>query len=262
MILSRRNMLFGGAAGLGSIALGTQFNLARAQSIGGLNALKYQEVDDISNMGRFYGKLSYSGPPVEPIEMRVTKDSAICGEGVRSVQPLRVSDDGGLVDAVVQIRGITRGKPWEPVFDTTKIYQINCGFQPFVQIGKTTADAEIFNFDPILHNIHAYEVHKDIRREIFNFSQPKAGQVDFVPLKLRRGHLITIDCNAHNWMAAWVYTSASPYIAITTVDGEFEINDIPPGEYEVVAWHPALGERRAPLTVGPNDNLEFDVTLT
>jgi hypothetical protein len=247
---------------VGSLATASRFNLAHAQGLGGLSSLQYQALDAVPDAGRFHGRLSYAGPEVAPIEMRVSKDSAICGEGMRSMQPLRVSGDGGLADAVVHIRGVTSGKPWAPVFDTTKIYQIDCGFQPFVQIGKSTADAEIFNYDPILHNIHAYEVHNGIRRAMFNFSQPKAGQVDFVPLKLRRGHLVTLDCNAHNWMAAWIYTSPNPYIAITTVDGYFEITDIPPGEYEVVAWHPALGERTGPLTVAPRANLEFDVTLT
>ncbi len=262
MHLNRRNLLIGAAAGLGSLAAKSTVNFAHAQGLGGLSALKYQTLDTIPNPGRFRGKLSYSGAPVEPIEMQVTKDGSICGDGARDIQPLRVADDGGLSDAVVQIRGVTRGKPWTPVFDTTKIYQIDCSFQPFVQIGKSTADAEIFNYDPILHNIHAYEVHKGIRRAMFNFSQPKAGQVDFIPLRLRRGHLITLDCNAHNWMAAWIYTSPTPYIAITSKDGKFEIGDIPPGEYEVVVWHPALGERTGPLRVDPDADLHFDVTLT
>lgn len=262
MTLNRRNLMLGAAAGLGSLAAKSTFNFAQAQGLGGLSALEYQTLDTIPNPGRFRGKLSYAGPPVTPVEMRVTKDSSICGEGVRSIQPVRVSADGGLSDAVVHIRGVTAGKPWTPVFDTTKIYQIDCSFQPFVQIGKSTADAEIFNYDPILHNIHAYEVYNGTRRAMFNFSQPKAGQVDFIPLRLRRGHLITIDCNAHNWMAAWVYTSSSPYIAITSSDGQFDIGDIPPGEYEVVVWHPALGERTGPLSVGPNADLHFDVDLT
>jgi len=262
MILSRRNMLLGAAAGLGSIAAKSHFNVAHAQGLSALKGLSYQELDDISAPARFHGRISYAGPAIEPTEMAVTKDFSICGEGSRSVQPLRVSDAGLLGDAVVHIRGVTQGKPWPKVFDTTKIYQIDCGFQPFVQIGKATADAEIFNYDPILHNIHAYEVHKGIRREIFNFSQPNAGQVDFIPLRLRRGNLITLDCNAHNWMAAWIYTSTNPYIAVTSSDGAFEINDIPPGEYEVVVWHPVLGERSGPLIVDPNANLEFELTLT
>ena len=262
MILNRRNMLFGAAAGFGSVAANSHFNAAYAQGLGGLKSLSYQELDDIKQPGRFHGTLSYGGPDIDPVEMAITKDFSICGEGSRPVQTMRVSESGHLREAVVHIRGVTQGKPWPKVFDTTKIYQIDCGFQPFVQIGKATADAEIFNYDPILHNIHAYEVHKGIRREMFNFSQPKAGQVDFVPLRLRRGHLVTIDCNAHNWMAAWIYTSTNPYIAITSIDGKFEINDIPPGEYEVVVWHPVLGERSGPLSVAPNADLEFELTLS
>ena len=262
MTINRRSMMLGAIAGLGGLAAKMPLGAAYAQGLGGANALKYEELDTVQNGARFHGKLTYAGAPVEPIEMRVTKDAAICGEGMRSVQPLRVGKGGALSDAVIEIKGITRGKRWPPVFDTTKIYQIDCSFQPFVQIGKNTADAEIFNFDPILHNIHAYEVHKGIRRAIFNFSQPKAGQVDFVPLRLRRGNLVTIDCNAHNWMAAWIYTSPSPYIAVTSIDGVFEINDIPPGDYQVSAWHPALGEKTGALSVTPGADLEFDLVLS
>ena len=32
----------------------------------------------------------------------------------------------------------------------------------------------------------------------------------------------------------------NPYYAKTKKDGEFAINDLPPGTYRVVAWHPHL----------------------
>lgn len=262
MILGRRELMLGAAAGVGGLVGRSFYNTASAQSVGGANVPPYEEIGDVPNAARFRGRLSYAGPPVETTQLPVSKDSAICGEGFRSLQALRVSEDRALVEGVVELRGITRGKPWPSVFDTTKIYQIECSFQPFVQIGRNTADAEIFNYDPILHNIHAYEVYQGVRRELFNFSQPKAGQVDFVPLKLRRGHLVTIDCNAHNWMAGWIYTSSTPYITVTSTDGNFEIDDIPPGDYRVVTWHPALGERSADLTINAGDDLEFDVVLS
>lgn len=254
--------MVGAAAGLGSTIATSALSNALGQSLGGANALKYEAVDRVKNGGRFHGKLTYAGPPVTPIEMLVTKDSTICGDGLRSMQPLRVAADGALSDAVIHIKGVSRGKAWEPVFELARIYQISCTFQPFVQIVRNTADAEIFNYDPIMHNIHAYEVHKGIRRAMFNFSQPKAGQVDHVPLRLRRSNLVTIDCNAHNWMAAWIYTSPSPYLAVTSVDGMFDIPDIPPGDYEVSAWHPALGEKTGALTVNPGANLEIDLVLS
>ena len=249
MFVNRRFMLTGAAAACGGSMMQSSIGGALAQGLSAASAAKYEVVDVVEGGARFFGKLTYEGPEV-------------CGQGTRSVQPLNVAEDGSLADAVIHIKGVTRGKAWDPVFEDAKIYQIDCGFQPFVQIVRDTASAEIFNFDPILHNIHAYEIYEGTRRSMFNFSQPKAGQVDFVPLRLRRGNLVSIDCNAHNWMAAWIYTSSSPYLSVTSVDGRFEITDIPPGDYEVSAWHPALGERTGNLTIDAGANLEFDVVLS
>ena len=148
MILTRRKMMLGAATGLGAFAAKPYFTGVHAQGLSGANALRYKEAD-VPNPARFRGKLSYSGPPVVPTEIPVNKDSEICGDGFRSIQPLRVGNDAALTEAVVEVRGITAGKPWPSDFDTTKIYQIECSFQPFVQIGKSSADIEIFNYDPI-----------------------------------------------------------------------------------------------------------------
>lgn len=262
MVLSRRSMLAGvlstGAAGAATARFGSAF----AQGLGDASGLKYDATGSVRNGGKLRGTLKYAGPQIEPVKMKVIKDTNICGEGFRTVVPMRVSSESALADAVIQVRGITSGKPWDPVFESAKIYQTNCSFQPFVQIVRDSADADIVNFDSILHNVHAYEVYKGIRRSMFNFSQPRAGQVDTISLKLRRGNLVTIDCNAHNWMAAWIYTSPSPYLAVTSVDGAFEIEDIPPGDYQLSVWHPALGEKLADFSVGAGAVLDVDLVLS
>ena len=130
-----------------------------------------------------------------------------------------------------------------------------------MQIIHDKALVEIINFDPLLHNIHAYEVFQKTRRSMFNFAQPRAGQVDTIDLNFRRGNVLMIDCNAHNWMSAWVYTSPNPYLGVTSVDGRFDIPDIPPGNYEFVVWHPLLGEKTAALAVAPSDELNFNIVL-
>ena len=261
MILSRRSML-GGALSLSAAgAAAARFGPALAQGLGDAG-LKYEATGSVANGGFIRGALKYDGPAVEPVMMKVIKDTDLCGEGYRTVVPMRVAQNNALADAVIAIRGITSGKPWDPIFESAKIYQTNCSFQPFVQIVRDSAEAEIVNFDSILHNVHAYEFHKGIRRSMFNFSQPRAGQVDVISLKLRRGHLVTIDCNAHNWMAAWIYTSPSPYLAVTTVNGEFEISDIPPGDYQLSVWHPGLGEKLTDFSVRAGEVLDVDLVVS
>ena len=262
MTLSRRSMLFGALSAGGACVAAGRFGPALAQGLGDAASLKYEAIGSVQNGGTLRGALKYAGPPVEPVLMKVIKDTSICGEGFRTVVPMRVSSEGALADAVIQIRGVTAGKPWDPIFESAKIYQTNCSFQPFVQIVRESAEAEIVNFDSILHNVHAYEFHKGIRRSMFNFSQPRAGQVDTISLRLRRGNLVTIDCNAHNWMAAWIYTSPSPYLAVTSVDGAFEIGDIPAGDYQLSVWHPALGEKLADFSVREGDVFDVDLVLS
>lgn len=251
-VCTRRDVLLGALTGIGGMATGG-LGFAQAQ---GYRAVMPQ------NGARLRGALSYQGIPIELLEVSVTKDPEICGPDPRLREAVRISDAGALADCVIQIKGITEGKPWPALYDEAKIFQVDCGFQPYVQIVQHDATLYVINLDPILHNIHAYEVIGKARRTLFNFSQPSAGEEDYVPLKLRRGHLVTVDCNVHNWMASWIYTSESPYLAMTDENGAFEIGDIPPGEYEFSAWHPVLGEKAGKIAFNPGDDLQFDLIWT
>ena len=52
---------------------------------------------------------------------------------------------------------------------------------------------------------------------------------------------VPIVCDLHPWMKAWVGVFEHPYFAVTGADGGFAWSGLPPGEYEVRAWHEVLG---------------------
>lgn len=253
MLVNRRQTVLGGLSAAAGFTIGS---VAYAQA----NA--YEETGSVQSGSTIKGRLSYNGPELEVPEYRVSKDQIICGTGTRTPTALRVSEEGFLGDCVVEVRGMTSGKPWEDVFSEGKIYQIDCSFQPYVQILRQSAFVEVINFDELFHNVHAYEMHKGVRRQMFNFAQPKAGDVDRIDLKFRRGNTLMLDCNAHNWMEAYVYTSVTPYFAVTGLDGSFEITDIPSGNYQLIVWHPVLGQKTANLTVAPDDELNLTFAIS
>jgi hypothetical protein len=57
--------------------------------------------------------------------------------------------------------------------------------------------------------------------------------------------LVNLKCNGgHTWMNAEMLVVSHPYYAVTDEAGKFKLSDVPPGKYEIVAWHEGWGVAR------------------
>jgi hypothetical protein len=216
------------------------------------------EAVTVTNGGAVSGRISFTGALVQPQPVLISKDNHVCGDGHVEQNPVRVSA-GRLADVVVFLEGIERGKPWPST--PAEIVQEKCAFHPFVQVAQRGAELKVINKDPLLHNIHTYEIIGRARRTLFNIAQPRAGQIDAHSLEMRRGQVVEVACDAHNWMSAWIYTLDHPYWAVIGHDGNFEIGDVPPGNYRLVAWHPALGTQSRDVVVRANGRLSLEIAF-
>jgi hypothetical protein len=52
---------------------------------------------------------------------------------------------------------------------------------------------------------------------------------------------VSINCNIHPRMKAWVRVYDHPYFAVTDADGKFEIRNAPAGKYNLVMWQEGVG---------------------
>jgi hypothetical protein len=43
-------------------------------------------------------------------------------------------------------------------------------------------------------------------------------------------------CNVHPEMSGYIVVVPTPYFAVTGMEGEFEIKDVPPGHYTLKTW--------------------------
>jgi uncharacterized protein (DUF2141 family) len=55
---------------------------------------------------------------------------------------------------------------------------------------------------------------------------------------------------------------SNPYYAVTTEDGSFEIENLPPGEYTLAAVHEKYGEKTMQVTVGPKQTAKAEFVFT
>lgn len=188
------------------------------------------------------GRIIFEGtpPPVEKIEVK--SDIATCG-GIQEVNQLVLGEGGGIANAVVTIIGVpgkTAITPQEGTLD-----QIDCRFEPHVQALPVGSKLNITSSDPVLHNSHGF--YED-GSTAFNLAVPIVGME--MPATLKQPGIIKLRCDAgHTWMSAYVMVMNHPYYAVTDANGNFTIEGVPPGTYEIEVWQEWLGKHRQPITV-------------
>ncbi len=120
--------------------------------------------------------------------------------------------------------------------------------------------------DGVLHNPHTYNVYGASSRTIFNKPLPTKGQVinyKFKKLDLKKSPIVFLQCDQHNFMEAWFHSVKNPYYAVVGKDGTFTIDGIPPGEYELYAWHPMMAEaKEQKIKIAPNGKASVNFEFT
>jgi len=203
------------------------------------NAAKYKEMD-VTDGGAISGKVAAGSAKAETKSYTISKDPQICGEGTRDVPFVRVNGDA-VLDAVVYLDKVKEGKAFPDELKTLKINQEKCTFMPFLSVMANGGTLNATNSDETLHNIHTYEQINKARRTVLNVSQPKKGDELSKKIKMRKGVGMKVECDAHDFMHAFVFVAKNPYYAVVDDNGNFKIGDIPPGKYKVNVWHGQLG---------------------
>lgn len=212
----------------------------------------YEEAE-VSGGGAIKGKVVYKGE-VPTRTILPTKDKQVCGE-LREEPEVMLGSDGGVQDGIVYLEEVEKGKAWpadakKPVLDNK-----SCRFEPNIQ-AIPAGKLSVHNSDPILHNTHGFYG----RRTAFNIALPNQGQT--IEVDLDRLGQVRIECDAHGWMLGWVYAVENPYYALTGKDGTFEITDVPPGEYTLIANQAFTGPVEIDVTVEGGKTVEVPVELS
>ena len=73
--------------------------------------------------------------------------------------------------------------------------------------------------------------------------------------------MISVKCNIHRWMHAFIGVVNNPYFAVTGTDGSFEIRNLPPGTYVIEAWQEKLGTQEQTITIPAQGNSTASFTF-
>ncbi len=204
------------------------------------------------------GTVTYTGavPQLKPISM--TADPVCEAKHKEPVLPdiLVLGPGKTLANVIVKVTGGLPAGTWKAPSDPVVLDQNGCRYSPHV-IGIMAGQTfRIRNSDGLLHNIH---VLPKVNAE-FNMAMPATvTQADKVFDKPEPP--FRIKCDVHPWMGAYVEVFSHPYFAVTGNDGTFTISKLPPGTYQLEAWHERLGTQTGTVTVAEGGTGKADFSF-
>jgi plastocyanin len=191
------------------------------------------------------GALAISAPsdrtmaPTAPVSGRLT----LLEKGDRQ------SEDVGL--AVIWLE---TGRPLASAPIKAEITTAEKQFSPHLLVVPLGATVTFPNHDPFNHNVFSLS-------EEHPFDLGLYGRGETRSVKFERAGIIRIYCNVHAQMSALVVVRDNPYYAQPSSDGSFSLPPVPPGRYELHAWHERSPELSRDLVVPPGGMDSLDLQL-
>jgi len=130
-------------------------------------------------------------------------------------------------------------------------------FQPHVLAIQVGATVEFQNSDTVQHNVFWPSISGNKKLGHNLGTWPKGEKR---PFKFDNPGVISLLCNVHPEMAGYIVVSPTPYFAETDASGNYKIDNVPDGKYNVVAWHEGMKQQTKPLDVAGTGKADFTLS--
>lgn len=204
------------------------------------------------NEGNITGTIAFTGAAPAPRKLDTSNDAA-CGEAMTS--DVLVAN-GKLQNVFVFVKSGLPEVNFEVPTAEVELDQKGCQYTPRVLGIQVGQPLKVVNSDQTNHNVHPVP---KINRE-WNESQLK-GQAPIIKKFSKQETLIPVKCNMHSWMLAHIGVLSHPFFAVSAADGSFTIKGLPPGEYELEAWHEKFGAKTLKVKVAEKSDAKADFSF-
>ena len=164
-----------------------------------------------------------------------------------------VKDSAGkpVADAVVIAEAPGRAPPAAQF----TINQRNMQFVPYVLVIPVGSTITFGNLDPFRHHVYSFSPAKKFELKLF-------GQGETRPVRFDKPGLVSIGCNIHDSMQAFIYVVDTPFARKTDATGRVVLRGVPAGERRVRVWHPQLRAPGNQLTVSADPSKAATLPVT
>ncbi|MCA9064909.1 MAG: hypothetical protein KDA96_17675 [Planctomycetaceae bacterium] len=197
--------------------------------------------DEPAGWGSLRGRFLLKGDVPEQELLDITRDEDVCGPHQLRDESLRVDPESrGIANIVLWIDSRTEVpvhpdlkefSEEKPLIDNQK-----CRFEPRIVRLRVGESLQISNTDPIAHNVAVYCT----RNQPFATVIPQGDPLEHI-FKRAEPRPVRVDCSIHAWMRSYLVITEHPYSAVSQKTGEFELKNLPAGEWKFRFWQERIG---------------------
>ena len=136
--------------------------------------------------------------------------------------------------------------------------QIDLAFSPDLLVIPVGSTVSFPNSDRTSHQVYSFSPAHPFQLPLYR-GKPRA------PEHFERPGLVTLGCNIHDNMLAYIVVTDAAYFGRTNASGVWTHNSVQPGRYRVVLWYPRLRDEPAnlqrDLTVGQSDRTDANIRI-
>jgi len=205
---------------------------------------------DAATAGTITGSIKFSGtaPKMKKVSMAADAFCKIQHKSKVMAEDVVVGANGALKNAYVRIKSGLGNLPFPTPTEPAVLNQEGCVYLPHILLVRAGQDIVIKNSDGVLHNVNA----RPKKNKGFNVGQPVKGMK--TTKKFAKEEVgIRLKCDVHPWMGGYIHVANHPYHAVSQANGKFTLTNVPPGTYEIEAWHEKLGSSVQKVTVGAKE---------
>lgn len=161
-----------------------------------------------------------------------------------------------VMDAVVSLVPLDAPVPPPAPSVHPEVSQENQEYTSYVTVVQAGSTVYFPNHDTVQHHVYSLSKAKKFELPLYNPGQAESFVFDV-------SGVVTLGCNIHDWMLAYLIVVPTPYFAKSDGLGTARVN-APAGRYRLQLWHPRLSQPLGEdivLADGPDNRRDFMISL-
>jgi plastocyanin len=154
----------------------------------------------------------------------------------------RVQDSRGVAVRDAIVYAIPEGRQLPLVRRNAVMDQKNRMFIPHVLAVQTGTTVRFPNSDDIHHHVYSFSPAKTFQLPLYKGTPAK-------PVLFDKSGVVTLGCNIHDQMSAFILVVDTPFFEKTGDDGRASLREVSPGRYTLHVWYPDMREEPQPESI-------------